>query len=228
MDPTCVFNFFTFFERILCKSNCIIFIFSWCATHTKIRSKLVVIVTAGSQKFTLWGPQRTPPPLGILRVNRVYAVTPCTFCVEGPAVDVDCCAKFPSCYGTNKTVLLLLHDPAFSHMNPVHTVVPIFSRTFCDVDRRGAVQAIPCLHGTQYLSLSFFYQLPSKPRFQCLTPIHRTKKFLSSDTQIVDPGGFFFSWFSWILPGKFRVSAWNQTTSVYYWMIIVLLDTVCS
>jgi len=34
-------------------------------THTKIRSKLVVIVTAGSQKITLWGHQRTP--LGILR-----------------------------------------------------------------------------------------------------------------------------------------------------------------
>ena len=68
MDPTCVFNFFTFFERILYKSNCIIFIFSCCATHTKIRSKLVVIVTAGSQKITLWGPQRTTPP-GILRVN---------------------------------------------------------------------------------------------------------------------------------------------------------------
>ena len=67
MDPTCVFNFFTFFERILYKSNCIICIFSRCATHTKIRSKLVVIVTAGSQKITLWGPQRTP--LGILRVK---------------------------------------------------------------------------------------------------------------------------------------------------------------
>ena len=67
MDPTCVFNFFTFFERILYKSNCIIFIFSWCGTHTKIRSKLFVIVTAGSQKNSLWGPQRTP--LGILRVN---------------------------------------------------------------------------------------------------------------------------------------------------------------
>ena len=66
--PTCVFNFFTFFERIHYKSNCIIFIFSWCATHTKIRSKLVVIVTAGSQKITLWGPQRTP--LGILRVTQ--------------------------------------------------------------------------------------------------------------------------------------------------------------
>ena len=67
MDPTCVFNFFTYFERILYKYKRIIFIFSWCATHTKIRSKLVVIVTAGSQKITLWGPQRTP--LGILRVK---------------------------------------------------------------------------------------------------------------------------------------------------------------
>ena len=67
MDPTCVFNFFTYFERILYKSNCMIFIFSWCGTHTKIRSKLVAIVTAGSQKITLWGPQRTP--LGILRVK---------------------------------------------------------------------------------------------------------------------------------------------------------------
>ena len=65
--PTCVFNFFTFFETILYKSNYIIFTFSWCRTHTKIRSKLVVIVTAGSQKITLLGPQRTP--LGILWVN---------------------------------------------------------------------------------------------------------------------------------------------------------------
>ena len=69
MDPTCVLIFFTFFERILYKSNWVIFIFSWCATHTKIRSKLVVIVTAGSQKITLWGPQRTP--LGVLRVKSV-------------------------------------------------------------------------------------------------------------------------------------------------------------
>ena len=67
MDHTCVFNFFTFFERILYESNCIIFIFSWCATHTKIRSKLVFIVTAGSQKISLWGPQRNP--LSILRVK---------------------------------------------------------------------------------------------------------------------------------------------------------------
>ena len=73
MDPTCDFNFFTFFERILYKSNCIIFIFSWCRTHTKIRSKLVVIVTAWSQKITLWGPQRTP--LGILRVKEDRRVT---------------------------------------------------------------------------------------------------------------------------------------------------------
>ena len=69
MDPTCVFNFFAFFERILYKSNCIIFIFSWSGTHTKNRSKLVVIVTAGSQKIALWGPQRTP--LGILRVKHI-------------------------------------------------------------------------------------------------------------------------------------------------------------
>ena len=65
--PPVFLIFFTFFERILYKSNCIIFIFSWCGTHTKIRSKLVVIVTAGSQKITLWGPRRTP--LGILRVK---------------------------------------------------------------------------------------------------------------------------------------------------------------
>jgi len=66
-DPKCVFNFLRFFKRTLYKSNYIIFILSWCGTHTKIRSKLVDIVTAGSQKITLWGPQRTP--LGILRVN---------------------------------------------------------------------------------------------------------------------------------------------------------------
>ena len=62
-DPKCVFNFLRFFERTLYKSNYIIFILSWCGTHTKIRSKLVDIVTTGSQKKnTLWGP-------GILRVN---------------------------------------------------------------------------------------------------------------------------------------------------------------
>ena len=46
--------------------------FSWCGTHTKIRNKLVVIVTAVSQKITLWGPQRTP--LGILRVKEMSLV----------------------------------------------------------------------------------------------------------------------------------------------------------
>ena len=66
--PKCVFNFLRFFERTLCKSNYIIFTSSWWGTHTKIRSKLVDIVTTGSQKITLWGPQRTP--LGILRVNK--------------------------------------------------------------------------------------------------------------------------------------------------------------
>ena len=78
-----VFNFFTFFERILYKSNYIIFIFSWCGTHTKIRSKLVVIVTAGSQKITLWGPQRTP--LGILRVKdrfHLWATVLCVYYVQ--------------------------------------------------------------------------------------------------------------------------------------------------
>jgi len=66
-NPKCVFNFLRFFKRTLYKSNYVIFILSWCGTHTKIRSKLVDIVTAGSQKITLWGPQRTP--LGILRVK---------------------------------------------------------------------------------------------------------------------------------------------------------------
>ena len=63
----CVFNFLRFFERTLYKSNYIIFISSWCGTHTKIRGKLVDIVTARSQKITVWDPQRTP--LGILRVK---------------------------------------------------------------------------------------------------------------------------------------------------------------
>jgi len=61
-DPKYVFNL-CFFERTLYKSNYIISILSWCRTHTKIRSKLVDIITAGSQKITLWGSQRTP--LGI-------------------------------------------------------------------------------------------------------------------------------------------------------------------
>jgi len=66
-DPKGVFNFLRFLERTLYKSNYIIFILSRCGTHTKIRNKLVDIVTAGSQKITLWGPQRTP--LGIFRVK---------------------------------------------------------------------------------------------------------------------------------------------------------------
>jgi len=66
-DPRGVFDFLLFFERTPYKSNYIIFILSWCGTHTKIRGKLVDIVTAGSQKITLWVPQRTP--LGILRVK---------------------------------------------------------------------------------------------------------------------------------------------------------------
>ena len=68
-SPRVFLIFFTFFERTLNKSNCKIFIFSWCGTHTKIRSKLVVIVMAGSQKITLWGPQRIP--FGILRVKTI-------------------------------------------------------------------------------------------------------------------------------------------------------------
>jgi len=66
-DPKCVFNFLRFYERTLYKSNYIIFILSWCGTHTKLRSNLTDRVTAGSQKITLWGPQRTP--LGIIRVK---------------------------------------------------------------------------------------------------------------------------------------------------------------
>ena len=64
----CFLFFYVFFERTLYKSNYIIFILSWCGTHTKISSKLVDIVTAASQKITLWGPQRTP--LGIQIVGR--------------------------------------------------------------------------------------------------------------------------------------------------------------
>jgi len=60
-DPKCVFNILRFFKRTLYKSNYIVFILSWCGKHTKIRGKVVDIVTAGSQKITLWGPQRTPP-----------------------------------------------------------------------------------------------------------------------------------------------------------------------
>ena len=59
-DPRGVFYFFK--EHLLS-----LIILSWSGTHTKIRSKLVDIITAGLQKITLWGPQRTP--LGILRVK---------------------------------------------------------------------------------------------------------------------------------------------------------------
>ena len=105
MDPTCVFNFFTFFERILYKSNCIIFISSWCATHTKIRSKLVVIVTAGSQKITLWGPQRTPP-LVILRVKMppraTSGILPATCVLSGSCLSTRIfqCESLPSVSGS--------------------------------------------------------------------------------------------------------------------------------
>ena len=70
--PSVFLIFYVFFERTLYKSNYIIFISSLCGTNTKIRSKLVDIVTAGSQKITLWGPQSTP--LGILRVKNRLAV----------------------------------------------------------------------------------------------------------------------------------------------------------
>ena len=81
-DPKCVFNFLRFFERTFYKSNYIIFILSWCGTHTKIRSKLVDIVTAGSQKITHWGPQRTP--LGIIRVKEIVKLY--LYCPSGPFV----------------------------------------------------------------------------------------------------------------------------------------------
>ena len=74
-----------FFERTLYKSNYIIFILSWCGTHTKIRSKLVDIVTAGSQKITFWGPQRTP--LGILRVN-ILIYTSNTDCAHWNSINL--------------------------------------------------------------------------------------------------------------------------------------------
>jgi hypothetical protein len=66
-DPMWFFNFLHFFERTLSKFNYIIFILSWCGTHTKNRSTSVVMVTTGSQKITVWGPGGTP--LSILRVN---------------------------------------------------------------------------------------------------------------------------------------------------------------
>jgi hypothetical protein len=62
------FNFLRFFEETLYKSNYIICILSCCRTHTKFSSTSVVMVTAGSQKITVWGPGGNP--LGMLRVSR--------------------------------------------------------------------------------------------------------------------------------------------------------------
>jgi hypothetical protein len=78
-------------------------------------------------------------------INKVHALTPSTECVGRPAVDVDCCAKFPSCYGTRKILLFLqkpVTEPVLSRMNPVHIVMAVYSRTFC-----GADKGIPCLGG---------------------------------------------------------------------------------
>jgi hypothetical protein len=66
LDPS-GFLIFYVLERTLYKSNYMLFILSWCRTHTKIRSELVDTVTTGSQKITLWGPQRTP--ICILKVK---------------------------------------------------------------------------------------------------------------------------------------------------------------
>ena len=127
MDPTCVFNFFTFFERILYNPNCIIFIFSWCATHTKNRSKLVVVVTAGSQKITLWGPQRTP--LGILRVKyRVYLADtghtlplPIDQYASQSSYEVhNGCLQIWNAAFNSATLLLLNHGCRKSHITILH------------------------------------------------------------------------------------------------------------
>jgi hypothetical protein len=79
-DPMWVFNFLRFFEETLYKSNYIIFMLSWCRTHTKIRSTSVVMVTTGSQKIIVWGPGRTP--LGILRVKPFLKMHPFGFMFE--------------------------------------------------------------------------------------------------------------------------------------------------
>ena len=100
-DPKCVFNFLRSYERTLYKSNYIIFILRWCGTHTKIRSKLVDIVTAGSQKITLWGPQRTT--LGILRVNTRI----CSFRTVWRHVNLVSCRSVGN-FTTASTFLLLL------------------------------------------------------------------------------------------------------------------------
>jgi hypothetical protein len=81
------FNFLCFFEETLYKSNYIIFILSWCRTHTKI-SSTSVMVTTGSQKITVWGPSGTP--LGILRVNCRCLFLNCAQCAAG-----DGCGDLP-------------------------------------------------------------------------------------------------------------------------------------
>ena len=74
--PRVFLIFFTFFERILYTSNRIIFIFSWCRAHTKIRSKLAVIVTAGSQKnHPLGSSEDPPPPLVYYGLKKEYSYT---------------------------------------------------------------------------------------------------------------------------------------------------------
>ena len=64
-------------------------------TYKKIRSKLVDIVTAGSQKITPWGPQRTP--LGILRVNGystpICALYDTVVCAPFAQTGESCCCE---------------------------------------------------------------------------------------------------------------------------------------
>jgi hypothetical protein len=55
-DPRWVFNFLRFFEEKLYKANHTLFTLSCCRTHTEISSTSVVMVTAGAQKITVWGP----------------------------------------------------------------------------------------------------------------------------------------------------------------------------
>ena len=122
MDPTCVFNFFYVFWKNTYKSNCIIFIFSWFGTHTKIRSKLVVIVTVGSQKITLWGPQRNP--LGILRVKQFIFTKKKTlsyFCQ--PAEGMTTAVKFEV---QNKGVTFNTSRTSIIHWTAVLTITDFF------------------------------------------------------------------------------------------------------
>ena len=136
MDPTWVFNFFMFFERILYKSNCIIFIFSWFATHTKIRSKLVVIVTAGSQKITLWGPQRTP--LGVLRVKAsrlLYLQNPLNRRLDGPRASLYVQEKWQVCWVCLESDRTHVANPA-SSVVCTNYAVPAIQRTIFRKIRR--------------------------------------------------------------------------------------------